>query len=125
MQLSETIVAALIGAVATVCTALFQIFNVLRSKNATEPRPKRTKNALRSVLSVAVLMLASGAGGFLYAELRREHEAKDLRAVGDKLNEQSQILAALKERLEKSRAEISTPSPSTAQEPAAMAESII
>jgi hypothetical protein len=99
MQFSETIAAALIGAMATVATALFQLFNALRARGGADYKPRRG-STLRSVLSVVMLMLASGAGGYLYSELRQEKEAKDIRAVSDKLNEQSQLLAALKDKLD-------------------------
>jgi hypothetical protein len=100
MQFSETILAAMIGAMATVATALFQLFNVLRTRTHTDARPRKGSTT-RSVLSVVALMVASCAGGFLYSELRHERAEQDLRAVGDKLSEQAQLLSALKDRLDR------------------------
>ena len=49
MGLSETILAAMIGALATVTTALFQIFTAIKARNKVEVcARKRAHHALRS-----------------------------------------------------------------------------
>lgn len=98
MQLSETVIAAMIGAVATMSTALFQLFTALRTRNKLEVRPKKSTTA-RSVVAVIALMAASGVGGFLYAELRREQAAEDIRSMRADINAKLQVLAAATERL--------------------------
>src|SRR5437763_1559426 len=98
MQMSETVVAAMIGAVATMSTALFQIYSALRSRNKFDVRPKKGRT-VRSVVSVVALMLASGVGGFLYSELRQQHAADDLRSMREELNAKLQVLATTTERL--------------------------
>jgi hypothetical protein len=65
MGVSETILAAMIGAAATISTAIVQL---LRSRSLNDSRPRRSR--IRSCLSIAALMLASGAAGFAYSELR-------------------------------------------------------
>ena len=52
MGLSETIVAAIIGALATMGTAIFQL---VRNRAPSETRPK--KNRTRSVLATIALMI--------------------------------------------------------------------
>jgi hypothetical protein len=98
MQFSETVLAAMIGAVATMSTALFQIYSALRSRNKFEVKPKKGRTA-RSIVSVIALMIASGVGGFLYSELRQQHAADDIRGMRDELNAKLQTLAATTERL--------------------------
>ncbi len=86
MGLSETIMAAMIGAIATVSAALFQLFTAWRSRSKTEVRPKKGTTA-RSVLSILALMTASAAGGFLYSEFLKQRNAEDMRAMRDELKE--------------------------------------
>ena len=93
MGLSETIVAAMIGAIATVSTALFQIFTALRARNKVDVKPRRG-SAMRSVLAVLALMVASAAGGFLYSELLRQRGGEEIRAMRQELRELSKLTAA-------------------------------
>lgn len=93
MGLSETIIAAMIGAIATVSTALFQIFTALRSRNKVEAKPRKG-SAMRSVLAVLALMIASAAGGFLYSELLRQRGGEDIRAMRKELRELHDLTAA-------------------------------
>jgi hypothetical protein len=90
--LSETILAAMIGAIATVTTALFQLFNSLRQKNKVDARPKRGRTA-RSLLAVLALMVASAAGGFLYSEFIKQRAAEDMRAMRAELKELKELTA--------------------------------
>jgi hypothetical protein len=89
--ISETIAAAMIGAIATVTTALFQLFMALRNKSKPDSRPKRGMT-LRSILAVLALMVASAAGGFLYSEFMKQRSAEDMRDMRAELK-------ALKEEL--------------------------
>lgn len=92
MDLSETILAAMIGAAATMLTATFQLFLVFRSRTKAESKPKRS--AVRSLLSVFAIILASAVGGFAYSELRAERSREDIRGLRAELTEQFQALAA-------------------------------
>ena len=93
MGLSETIVAAMIGAIATVSTALFQIYTALKARNKIDVKPRRG-SAMRSVLAVLALMIASAAGGFLYSELLRQRGGEDIRAMRHELRELRDLTAA-------------------------------
>jgi|GEM_PF-1224921 hypothetical protein len=93
MGLSETIVAAMIGAIATVSTALFQIFTALRTRNNVHVKPRRG-SAMRSILAVLALMVASAAGGFLYSELLRQRGGEEIRAMRQELRELHDLTAA-------------------------------
>jgi hypothetical protein len=93
MGLSETILAAMIGAMATVTTALFQIFTAFRAKGKADVKPKRG-TTMRSVLAVLALMVASAAGGFLYSELLKERNSEDLRAMRQELKELKELTAS-------------------------------
>ncbi len=94
MGISETIIAAMIGALATVTTALFQLFTALRHRAKVDTRPKRGSTG-RSVLAILALMVASAAGGFLYSEFIRQNEAEDVRALRHELRELKELTARL------------------------------
>ena len=97
MGLSETIMAAMIGALATVTTALFQIFNSIKqNRSRVDVRPKKG-SAMRSVLAVLALMVASAAGGFLYSEFIKQRAAEDMRAMRGELKELRTLIASEKE----------------------------
>jgi hypothetical protein len=92
MGLSETILAATIGAIATVTTALFQLFGALRARSKIDPRPRKGMT-LRSVLAVIALMIASAAGGFLYSELLKQRSGEDMRAMREELKDLRSLIA--------------------------------
>ncbi|MFL6578216.1 MAG: hypothetical protein ACJ8MR_16460 [Povalibacter sp.] len=92
MGLSETIVAAMIGATATVGTALFQLLMAFRARGKTDAKPKRG-TGVRSILAVLALMAASAAGGFLYSQLLREREQDDIRGMRQELRELRDLTA--------------------------------
>ena len=92
MGLSETILAAMIGAIATVSAALFQLVMAWRSRNKVDTRPKKGTTA-RSILSILALMVASAAGGFLYSEFLKQRNAEDLRAMRDELKDMRALIA--------------------------------
>jgi hypothetical protein len=92
MGLSETILAAMIGAIATVSAALFQLVMAWRSRSKVDVRPKKG-TAARSVLSILALMTASAAGGFLYSEFLKQRNAEDMRAMRDELKDLRSLIA--------------------------------
>jgi hypothetical protein len=98
MGVSETIVAASIGAAATVTTALFQLFGAIRKSNRSSAPPRRG-STLRSIVAVLALMVASGVGGFMFSELRQERTSQDLRSMRDELNAKLQMVEANTARL--------------------------
>ena len=98
MGLSETIMAAMIGALATVTTALFQLFSSFKQQrnSRVDTKPKKG-STMRSVLAVLALMVASGAGGFLYSEFIKQRAAEDMRAMRGELKELRSLIAAERE----------------------------
>jgi len=98
MGLSETILAASIGAAATVSTALFQLFSALRANNRVDTRTKRG-STMKSITAVIALMLVSAVGGFLFSEFRSERTANDMHSMRDDINAKLQVLALTTERL--------------------------
>lgn len=97
MGLSETVLAALIGAAATMVTAVTQLMLALRAR-MKESRPRR--NATRSALWVLALLVASAVGGFAYSELRAERAREDTRELRRELTQQLQALAQSTAKLE-------------------------
>jgi len=65
MGLSETIIAAIIGALATMGTAIFQL---VRNRAPSETRPK--KNRVRSLVATIALMIGCIVGGYAWSALR-------------------------------------------------------
>jgi hypothetical protein len=92
MGLSETILAAMIGAMATVTTALFQLFSSFRARNKVDARPRKGSTS-RSVLAVLALMVASAAGGFLYSEFLKQRSGEDVRAMRQELKDLTALIA--------------------------------
>ena len=123
MGIPETILAAGIGGAATVTAALFQLYTTLKVKTKADARPKKA-NMLRSSFAIAALMIASAAGGYLFAELRQQQVIDDARATRDELrgmrdemNAQLQALALAAEHLARERGAVT--------EPAADSESLV
>jgi hypothetical protein len=78
MGLSETIIAAIIGALATMGTAIFQL---VRNRAPSDGRPKPKKNRVRSVLATVALMIGCIVGGYAWSSLRAVSAKDDLRAT--------------------------------------------
>ena len=91
MNLSETVIAAMIGASATVATATFQLFTAFRSRKA-DYKPKRG-SGLRSMLAVCGLVLGAAVAGFGYSELRLQREREESRAMEQRIADRLQALA--------------------------------
>ncbi|HKE44108.1 MAG TPA: hypothetical protein VKB41_06180 [Steroidobacteraceae bacterium] len=108
MGLSETIVAAMIGAAATIMTATFQLLMAMRGRAKAESRPKRG-SAMRSIVTLAVIVLASAVGGFAYSELRAERVREDTVQLRMELADQLKELSTSTERLEHFRSEVEPP----------------
>lgn len=94
MGLSETILAAMIGAMATVSAAIFQIFSALKTPKV-DVKPKKG-GTMRSILAVMALMTASAVGGFLYSELLQQREGDELRAMRMELRELKDLTTAVR-----------------------------
>ena len=97
MGLSETILAAMIGAIATVTTACFQLYTSFRARNKVDARPRKG-STMRSVLAVLALMVASAAGGFLFSEFLKQRSGEDMRAMRQELKELTAFIAQGKDR---------------------------
>jgi hypothetical protein len=93
MGLSETILAAMIGAIATVSAALFQLVMAWRSRSKVDTRANKKGTTARSILSILALMVASAAGGFLYSEFLKQRNAEDMRAMRDELKDLRALIA--------------------------------
>jgi hypothetical protein len=78
MGISETIVAAIIGALATMATAIVQL---VRNRAPSDGRPKPKKNRMRSVLATIALMIGCIVGGYAWSSLRAVDAKDELRAT--------------------------------------------
>lgn len=95
MGLSETIVAAIIGALATVVTAVFQL---VRNRAPSESRPK--KNRMRSAVATLALGIACVVGGYAWSSLRAVSAKEELKStMKAEFAEQFEALAAKQTRI--------------------------
>jgi len=78
MGLSETIVAAIIGALATMGTAIFQL---VRNRAPSDGRPKPKKSRMRSALATIALMIGCIVGGYAWSALRAVSAKEELTAT--------------------------------------------
>ena len=108
MGLSETILAAMIGAMATVSAAIFQLVMAWRSRSKVDTRVKKGTTA-RSILSILALMVASAAGGFLYSEFLKQRNAEDMRAMRDELKDLRALIAQGRDQVQSSDAATTQP----------------
>jgi hypothetical protein len=76
MGLSETIIAAIIGALATMGTAIFQL---VRNRAPEGTKPK--KNRMRSLVATIALMIGCVVGGYAWSSLRAVSAKEDLQAT--------------------------------------------
>ena len=76
MDLSETIIAAIIGALATMITAVFQL---VRNRAPSESRPK--KNRMRSFLATVALGIACIVGGYAWSSLRAVSAKEEMQST--------------------------------------------
>jgi hypothetical protein len=78
MGISETIVAAIIGALATMATAIVQL---LRNRAPSDGRPKPKKSRMRSLLATVALMIGCIVGGYAWSSLRAVSAKDELQAT--------------------------------------------
>jgi hypothetical protein len=78
MGLSETILAAIIGAVATMGTAIFQL---IRNSSPTDGRPKPKKSRMRSLFATIALMIGCIVGGYAWSALRAVSAKEEMQAT--------------------------------------------
>ena len=98
MNVSEPVMAAMIGATATVCTAVFQL--VVNWRKATTSEKPRARGGLRSLLWMVTLMAAAAVGGFAYAEYRAQATRGEAALLREEVNRQLGALSASTARLE-------------------------
>ena len=100
MGFSESILAAMIGATATVGAAIFQLVMSWRKQSGDR---RVSKGGLRSLLWMLTLMLASGVGGFAYSEYLNQAQRDDAHQLRQELQQQLATLASSTAKLEQVR----------------------
>ena len=98
MNLSEPVMAAMIGALATVCTAIFQLMATWRKAGQEK---SKARGGLGSLLWMLTLMTAAAVGGFAYAEYRAQGSRGDAALLREELQRELTALSASTARLEK------------------------
>ena len=100
MGMSETVMAAMIGAGATLFAAFFQL---LRATTISAEQRRNSRKGMHSLMWILALVVAAGVAGFAYAEYRAQQARDDTRALRAELQQQMQTLVAATERLEQLR----------------------
>jgi hypothetical protein len=77
MGISETIVAAIIGALATMLTAIVQLIRNRSTSDGSKPK----KNRIRSLTATIALMIGCIVGGYAWSSLRAVSAKEDLKAT--------------------------------------------
>ncbi|MGD9600012.1 MAG: hypothetical protein AB7G76_17015 [Steroidobacteraceae bacterium] len=93
MGLSENIVAAIIGASATVSAAGFQL---MRARTQSPGRPRRS--TLRAMLMLVAIVIASAVGGYAYSELRADGARQEMARLRGAIDDQLHALTFASER---------------------------
>jgi len=78
MGLSETIIAAIIGAGATMATAIVQL---IRNSAPSDGRPKPKKSRMRSLFATIALMVGCIVGGYAWSALRAVSAKEEMQAT--------------------------------------------
>jgi hypothetical protein len=101
MEVSDTILAAMMAAGATLVTAFIHLLNYLRAGKAMNARSAR--GGMRSLLWMVAMMAAAAVGGFAYAEYRAMDSRNETQVLRTELQQQLQALSASTARLEQLR----------------------
>jgi len=96
--LSDSVLAAMIGAGATIGTALFQLIHNWRAQASTDRKTKR--GGFRSLMMLLVIIAASAVAGYALSEYRAQSLRDDTHALRQELQQQVKILEASTARLE-------------------------
>ncbi|MEQ1882439.1 MAG: hypothetical protein ABL878_15885 [Burkholderiales bacterium] len=106
MNFTEPVIAAIIGATATVVTALVQL-RVAGKKQAAEKASGKpvSKPSKVSWLSILALMVVSALGGYAYSEYRAFEGKRESERVRNEMNARIVELSAAASRLERAGSE--------------------
>jgi len=100
MNFSEPVVAAMIGATATIVTALVQLRLAARKQAAERAAGKPITKGTRW-LAILGLMLASAVGGYAFSEYQTFSEREDNKMLRDEMHSRLKDIGALAVRLER------------------------
>src|SRR4029079_16106851 len=95
---SDSVLAAVIGAAATIGTALFQLIHNWRAQASSDRKTKR--GGFRSLMMLLVIISASAVAGYALSEYRAQTLREDTHAPRQELQQQVKILEASTARLE-------------------------
>lgn len=98
MGFSDSVLAAVIGAAATIGTALFQLIHNWRAQAAGDRKTKR--GGFRSLMMLVLIMAASAVAGYALSEYRAQSLRDETHALRQELQQQVKILEASTARLE-------------------------
>ena len=100
MGFSEPVVAAVIGASATVGAAIFQLLVHWRKESGER---RASKSGLRSLLWTLTMMLASAVGGFAYSEYLNQTQREETHQLREEMQRELATLASATAKLEQMR----------------------
>lgn len=105
MNLSEPVMAALIGATATFITAMFQLVINARRQAAERKAGKPATRKTGTWLAIFALMLAAAVGGYAYAEYEVFKDRDDDKALRQEMQASLRGLGDVAARLERAGAQ--------------------
>jgi hypothetical protein len=100
VDLSDSVLAATIGAAATIGTALFQLVHHWRAQAAAAGDRKTKRGGFRSLMLLLLLMAGSAVAGYALSEYRAQTLHDETHALRQELQQQVKILEASTARLE-------------------------
>ena len=104
LGVSEPVLAAMIGAAATITTATVQLIAAWRRHSAEgDRRTSSKKGGFRSLLMLLMIILAAAVAGFAYSQYRLQETREETRALRLETKEQLLLLETAITRLEQIR----------------------
>ena len=103
MNLSEPpILAAMIGASATITAATVQLVTAWR-KHSTDGDRRRTKGGARSLVMLILIVLSSAVAGYAYSQYRSQETRDETRTLQVEMQQQLHLLETTTAKLEEMR----------------------
>ena len=102
MNLSEPVIAAMIGASATITAATVQLVTAWRRHSSDGDR-RKNKGAARSLIMLLLIVLSSAVAGYAYSQYRSEEAREDTQALRLDMRQQLHLLETTTAKLEQIR----------------------
>lgn len=106
MNFTEPVIAAIIGATATIVTAMVQLRVVGKKQAAEKAAGKPVTKHKSSWLAILGLMLAAAVGGYAFSEYRAFQDQRETQRLRDEMLARMQELSAAAMRMERAGSQL-------------------